>query len=323
MGELLLLALTRAHVNGVLVERVARLMQLLLFEVIVLVVLGVKVILRPAVKGACVAVVRDDSAVVVLGYACCPDAMSDFQLSLQHLAGWATLLLLLLMVLLRALHSGMHFLVGHRHTQPASSGSIVTPVILGLVRHLFQGVLDYSLHGHGVDHEAEVDVALHACGPVRVHPSVPSIILVVRLKSHLMIWASMLRLCDESIRLSSLLSVLLWIVLAEFLRALLLDLRHLVLWLVAARPTPQHVFQLWLLLLQLLEVLLHLLLVLQGLESGHLVRIWKLALRRLLRLQHHLLLLPHVVRLHLLLPDYDAFVVVDARHVHYLGLEFR
>lgn len=134
--------------------------------------------------------------------------------------------------------------------------------------------------------------------------------------------ASMLRLCDESVRLSSLLGVLLRMILPEFLGSLLLGLRHLVLRLVAPWATPQHVLELRLLFLQLLEVLLHLLLVLQGLEGRHLVRVWQLALVGLLRLHHHLLLWPHVVGLHLLLANHDAFVVVDAGHVHHLRLEF-
>lgn len=82
------------------------------------------------------------------------------------------------------------------------------------------------------------------------------LLLLIVHRCHLVVWASsMLRLCDESCRLSSVLGVLRSIIgiLSEFLGALLLRLRHLVLWLIIPWTTAsQDILELWLLLLQLL-----------------------------------------------------------------------
>lgn len=226
------------------------------------------------------------------------------------------------MVLIHTLHGHVHLLVRHGHTQPPCARP-VAPVILRCGRHLLDGVLDDTLHGHRVDHEAEVHVALRA----RVHRHASIVLLVM---AHLLhIAASMLRLGDDPmlLRLSRwLLRILLPSVrrrvLPELLR-LLASLRCLALRLVAARPAPQHVLQLWLLLLQLLQLLLHLLLVLQRLEGRHLVRVRELALHLggLSGLQHHLLRLLHRMRCHLLLPNDYPLVVINAWHVYHLRLE--
>lgn len=82
LGELLLIGLATAHINRVLVERVAAVVDLLVLEVIVLMVLRVKVILCPAVEGSRVAICRDDRVMVVLRHSACPEAVPDLQLRL-------------------------------------------------------------------------------------------------------------------------------------------------------------------------------------------------------------------------------------------------
>lgn len=148
-----------ADVHRVLLESVAAIIHLLVFEVIVLVVLRVEVILRAAIKGSSVAVLRDNGA-VVLGHSSGSEALPNLQLCLQRFASMSGHHLL--WVFFHALHGGVHLLIGYRHAQAACSAPVVSAVVLGGVRNLLDGVLDDSLHGHGVDHEAEVDVALDA-----------------------------------------------------------------------------------------------------------------------------------------------------------------
>lgn len=96
------------------------------------------------------------------------------------------------------------------------------------------------------------------------------------------------------------------------------------LWLRASRASaPQYILELRLLLLELLELLMHLLLILKSLEGGHLVCIWNLAHNLVVTSLHKNLLghLLHSVGVHLLLANHNPLAVVYSRHIDDLGLE--
>ena len=112
--------------------------------------------------------------------------------------------------------------------------------------HLFEGFLDDALHCHWVNDEAEVHVGLHAERCLWMQSGMEcSVVFVLHCRYLMVGTASMLCLCDESGRLSSVLIVLLWsgiVVLSEFLGALLLSLCHLILRFITPRTTPQNIF---------------------------------------------------------------------------------
>jgi len=92
---------------------------------------------------------------------------------------------------------------------------------------------------------------------------------------------------------------------------------------VASLATLEDVLELWLLLLKVLKMMMHLLLVLKGLEGRHLVRgLVELALHVGVGVHLLLGLLLQGVCCHLLLANHDSLVgIVDSRHVDDLCLE--
>lgn len=287
--------------------------------------------------------IRLSSGCLIRVASCASDSLADVHLVLGHPATWADSVNRLQVFVIGCLiYLLLLLLIRRRHAEASSSA----PVALGVAVRvqlllaagagkMLDGVVDDALHHHGVDDEAEVAVATRLPTHADLGCPVGSIIktscrcsvkllcltynpIVIRL-SRLMV-----HLADYR---DSLPGVLHLAAFPELLRRLLLGAclilrRRIARDVRAAVPAPQDILQLRLLFLQLLQMLLHLLLILERLESSQLALVLELLVFgwfwSSVRGLHHRLAL-HL--LHLLLSDHDSLVRADPRHVDYVGLE--